>query len=382
VKRAYLVTWLSVGLVVVGNALIIMSGLPIGFKIYLTQMVIVVLLHVAAAIILVLALQGFRERLKRMYLLLSASFILLVLGLVQGVVMALFGLNESTFALLGGDDVLLMIYAALAYFSLRILASQVGIQSMLLKPWITFGFAAAAGIVAVVLPSPRADYPQYVIDIVAFNTAAGAVLLSAVAILAFKVLRQISPLYKSAVRWVFMCFVSGGIVTGGSAIAQVYLEQSHWFWSYGVMYTVYNFTAVAGLVLALKFSKIAYAEEEIMKHAHGDKAGEPTDSVDVVVAVAQLASNPHSIEHILNKLRKLTASLGTKEQKRTLSSDQQAQTASIYIELENFLINQEPVRKFTGQQLRQMLDIRYKEAVQEPVFWGKLGPAPAIPEST
>ncbi len=370
-KRAYLLAALFVGLSFVFIGLIILSGLALGIKIWYTQSVFVTVLHIGAAVLFVRALNGFQRRIKITYVLICASMLMIAIGLIQDIAVVSLGYGNSYYALAGGNLWPFVIMMFLAYFGVRLLAIQAGIESIFLRPWFTIGLAVVGGCAAILVPTPRTDYPVYIISIGTFVYAL-AILLVVVTILAIKIMHQVSVLYKSALRWVALYYGSVAVVTCSNVVAQIYLPHTHWFWTYGVSYTIYLFTAVAAVFTALAFTRIAYAEDAITRSAKHESKSQPSSSIDVIMSLAQLASNPRSIGPALDGLRVLTASLDPNEAVHSLSGAQQATTADIYQQLESFLVNQEPIRKFTRQQLRQMVDIRFRDSVQEPVFWQKL----------
>ncbi len=356
------------GLTLVFAATINLSGLEPGVKIYMTQASFVVMAHITAAIVLILAIKGFRDRLRTPYLLICASILMVAMGTIQSVLLWILHAENTAYYRLGGLYIFYITVPYLAYFGLRTLAVQLLTKSVLLKAWLPISITLVFGILATLIPTPRTDLPEYRIDIEVFMNSS-AFLLIIVTALVFKARRQASIIYKSAFRWLGFVYGSIALVTTSNMIAVIYLPHEHWYWMYGVSYSVYNFTAIAVMVAALRFTRIAYAADTLIKK---NRSTHSLSSIDIVMALAQLASNPKSIDEILDELRRLTVSLATSGSGVVLTKEQQIITARVYTRLENFLINKEPVRKFDRKELRQMIDIRFKDAVQEPVFWQKI----------
>ncbi len=70
--------------------------------------------------------------------------------------------------------------------------------------------------------------------------------------------------------------------------------------------------------------------------------------LDIVVYTAGLASNPQQIDPYLDQIRLITA----KTSSDSFTAEQQATMRKVYLELEDYLVSKEPLRKFTRQDLR------------------------------
>lgn len=90
--------------------------------------------------------------------------------------------------------------------------------------------------------------------------------------------------------------------------------------------------------------------------------------VDIVIYATSLASNPVLVEPYTEKLREITAKIQPGEKK--ISSEIQSALAVLYLEIEKYLIEKEPVKKMTTEALRE--NIKEKFSMLEstsPVFW-------------
>jgi hypothetical protein len=341
-----------------------------GVKIFIVN----VLLLISATIIFELGVKGFRDRLKVTYLFICASMLMFAFGLVQVIILNSLNASGTTYAMLGGANAPYLIMSILAYLGVRLLAEQTLVKSIMLNPWFTFGLATAIGVLAALLPTPRDDSPEYTIHIAVSLSAVIAVIVGVVTAILIKAVGQVSALYKAALGWMGLYYGVIAVAISTNLITQQYLSPTEAPQIYLVGYSIFGLATTLALVAALSFNRIAYAEDDIIKSAKY----KTNSSIDVVICLAQFVSNPTTIDSILDDLRSLTASLGSQASpgsSHPLSDTQQMTTARVYLQIEDFLVNKEPVRKFTREQLRQMITIKFKDAVQEPTFWQTLGTA-------
>lgn len=73
--------------------------------------------------------------------------------------------------------------------------------------------------------------------------------------------------------------------------------------------------------------------------------------LDIVIYTASLASNPKQIDVILDPIRIITSGANTKD----FTAEQQASVTNVYLQLEDYLVTKEPLRKFTRDGLRSRL---------------------------
>jgi hypothetical protein len=92
--------------------------------------------------------------------------------------------------------------------------------------------------------------------------------------------------------------------------------------------------------------------------------------IDVVVYLASLASNPQSIDLILDPLRDITARLGPD---RMLNDQDQLVLAKVYKGLVAHLITNEPAQIFTQEGLEARIKNAFSpEKIANKIFWDEL----------
>jgi hypothetical protein len=70
--------------------------------------------------------------------------------------------------------------------------------------------------------------------------------------------------------------------------------------------------------------------------------------VDAIIYLAGLVSNPSAIDPLLDDLRRIT----TRIKDGNLSASEQKQLTTTYLNIEEYLINKEPLRSFNKEELR------------------------------
>lgn len=77
-----------------------------------------------------------------------------------------------------------------------------------------------------------------------------------------------------------------------------------------------------------------------------------TNVFDIVTHAATLASNPRDIDPILDNMRTITASLKPNVQ---LTPAEQRELFNIYLSIEKYLIDSDPIRVFSKDELRKKM---------------------------
>ncbi len=95
-----------------------------------------------------------------------------------------------------------------------------------------------------------------------------------------------------------------------------------------------------------------------------------TSAIDVVAYAASLASNPKTIDPILDTFREVTSHV---KPNQALSAADQTALATVYLQLEQYLTTKEPIRAFTAAEIRQRVEARLRpQHASNPLFWEKL----------
>ncbi|SRR6266568_6525327 len=104
-------------------------------------------------------------------------------------------------------------------------------------------------------------------------------------------------------------------------------------------------------------------------HESVDK--QTASSIDIIIYILGLASNSQLVEPYQERLREITAQI--KPEEKTLSSENQSALADLYIDIEKYLIEKEPLKEITMAELRKNIVEKFDlYSNKETTFWGKL----------
>lgn len=343
-----------------------MAGpMPAEVKLALITALSTALLNIGAATVLYMALGGFKYKLKVAYRYICTSQLFLAAGIGQYPVIAILDASDSAWSTFGLDNIPFVLSCLFGYVGLRMLAKLLDVKSRLLNPWMVLVAVAGLSVLALFIPTNHSDLSagftyEKVPFLLSLLESLGLYLVTA---LIYLVKKRAGTLYTMAFRWFFWGYAIYlvanilGLVLGWLLPAEPALSMLNLFFPVG---------AAVLLASAVSFNRIRFTEKRL---AAAPKEGQPeraASSVDILITVAGLVSRPSDVDVIMDDVRIISAKLGDS---KTLSPKEQAKLGQAYIRLETFLVNDEPVRKFNALDLRQMLDIRFRNVVNEPAFW-------------
>lgn len=286
----------------------------------------------------------------------------MAVGNIHYAVLGTIGAFNSPWVLYGGGDIPFLLMILFAYLGVRILTLTVGTQSSLTKLPVAFGWMLGLGLAALLLPA-TVPPPINGFDYLRIVKVVEAVSVIVTLILIVKSLQVVSVLYKPALRRFLWFYVALAVAGVAAVIAYLYVPADSWYGSFGIGVVPYVLGGVLGTTAALQFVRLAHTEKLVVQTpvARGRQT-----SIDIVTFLASFASRPALIDPILDPLRDLTS---VREQSQHLDDTEQRQLAAVYAELEDYLVENEPARRYKRDDLRQMIDIRFRASVDEPVFW-------------
>ena len=315
------------------------------------------LLNICGAVLFLLAIKGFRQLVKVAYRFMSAGALMLLAGVIEIYVLLALGVNDQSWSVVV-TELPFTLMAIFFYIGVRIFAKLVWARTVLTKALPVLGGAAVLSLLVGFGPGLLGS--QGVYDPLAAIRFFGLALFICSSVLANEVWVKTSAFYRRAFTW-FLAFFS---LTVFNTLCG-FLQDASWMGWFGPASILLYL--VAGLLLsitALQFNRVAYGEKD--KSAQPGKSG-TSRSVDIIIFLAGFASNAEAVDPILDRLRELTAAKTSPDWQPTEAD--QTQLASIYLSLEDYLVNKEPLRKFEQQALRQMIELQFKDAVNEPIFW-------------
>jgi len=98
------------------------------------------------------------------------------------------------------------------------------------------------------------------------------------------------------------------------------------------------------------------------------KTGSP---IDIVLYEISLSSSPQFMESYQEKLREITAKI--KPTEKILTTESNKELATLYINIEHYLIEKEPLKKITKTELRKNITEKFNvKAETMAAFWNQL----------
>jgi hypothetical protein len=264
----------------------------------------------------------------------------------------------------------LVLAAVLFYLGARIIAKALVVRSFLLNPFVVLvlAFAAAAiwGAAPIFLPSPSLP-PEYdkTLSIDAFI----ATIWLCSALVVGKTKKVMGRVYGGAFTLMQAWMLAGTLNIVVYSSLQVLLPFEHWYYEYNLHYLPDILVSITALLAAFYLSRLAVAEKDRRVYDKVFAREEGTSLVDVVVCLTGFASNTKDIDPILDEMRVITASHTTSTR---YSDQEQLIFARVFLKIEDYLVSHDPVRRFERKELRNMIELRFKDSVNEPVFWNQV----------
>lgn len=367
-KLAYSIAIATLVLTTGVAAAVLLSPMPLGERLLIAQILSISLLLTGGVGVLLLSIKRFKRQLKLAYLCISLSLLLVLVGVWQYVFLAVGNLLDSPWVTFGGSDVPFILSVTFTYLGAQVIAQLLKSQSYLTKvlPTIIGSLLVSIAVALLLLALNQVSGLQALYLAISIFEA---VIALAAAILMHRAQVAASTFYKQALQGLkWYCAITA--VAGLNALVVLGIPESHWYVMYNIGGFLYVFCGLAVIYAALGFNKVSFAERQT------SPLTERARSIDVVLALTSLASQPAAIEAILEQMREATATIPADT---ALSEPQQKIMSKIYTQIEDFLVTNESLRKYSREGLREMIEVRFKENVDEPFFWQALG-GPVVKE--
>ena len=182
-------------------------------------------------------------------------------------------------------------------------------------------------------------------------------------VLIVRVRQQTGEAYVNAMGWLAAALFFSGFVLIGQATYEVMKV------GYDLLLdTLMNVVIVAsGLVwirAAYAFALTKYGKKvpmvKMLFSWSEEVSSRAKTVIDMVVSTAALVSNSRDVDPLLDKLRMVTVKLNPGEQP---SVEDRTELVKTYLNIEDYLVNREPIRHYTRQELRRRLDPALVELV-------------------
>jgi hypothetical protein len=381
--RTRLVTVLiaATTLLVVGGSL----ALPVpqqndwfGFHAYFGITLAIALLNVGAAILFMMGVGGFTKALQRSYLFISIGIALLGLSLAQLPLVIYSGHLEEFWRDSGLAALPIVAALVVLFVGTRAFARLFTIKNITTSPLIALGAVVLLSVLFSVLPHAPISTTESMFDMQNSFSVLNTVIVALGMLHILQVKRVASIMYTAALAWLALAFGTMTVAGLGYLFALLSFGDQQW-------YLTGALPLIPTCVAALFLVRSAYAFNAVTVQGQGDftkrdvtrtffgtrhkpGADAPLSSLDIIMYAANLASDSRAVDPILDRMRYITSRL---EPGQPLSSSDEAELSHVYLELEEYLLHKEPVRKFSKEELRTKITERLHISAQ-PTFWNSL----------
>ena len=356
--QSKLVAWIFIAVAVAAGLLTLLiptsvtsSISELTFRITLFISVPIAVLHIEAASLFIWGMNGFKRQLRVAYILICAGIALLGIAQLQTPLVSYFDLTVSWYVTSGLVVIPFVAPILLLFAGTKRFAPLLELKTRWASWWYAFGGSVLVSIAALGLAWLTSGNDAEVLASVFLATWASAMLCFA-AVMALKITKTISSLYRPALRW----FAASNIA---SAMAGVTYVLSLIILGNENIVSRDGGTLLPDLLAGLLFVRAGYAfkrinEQAVVKAVDAAK----TTILDVIQFAAEQASNPVQIDPILDTLRSVTASLPA-GQEPVLTAEQEAQLRQTYANIEEYLVTKEPLRQFSAATIRQKISVNF-----------------------
>lgn len=339
--RKRLLLWYTIALAVAAAVIVIFPVVGLSsasnahFPLRTAWCVAILIFQIGATWYFVASLPSFKPVLRRAYKELSLGILCLGLAQVQLPILTYINGWSSWYAR-GGIVLLPYVATTVAmYLGVRTFARIMQVRSAWMQWWLAM-LASFGGIGVTLAIFGRYEHSvaSFAYDsLIGWSVAGGLI----TAWITLRVRASLSPTFKPAMNWLLASFIATIIAGLHQLWLQHFTSETWWYRDDGFSVWLLLVASMAFLRTGLEFWQLTRG---LVSN---------TNFVEVVVYTAQLASRPQDIDPILDRLRLLTAGL---RPGAALTDDTRRQLIEIYLELENYLVNQERLRNFTRHSLR------------------------------
>lgn len=331
-----------------------LAGTDVGLGLAISAMY--TLLNIITVGLFFAGLRNFKTTLRRPYIILCIGLVTIALAQVQ-IPLAIV-LDAAWWITSGALLFLYIVPNVLIYSGIRLFARLVGVKGR----WTLYRFAMPLVLVPVVVsfvvpisvPSITQDplAAHFFVALPLWQMGVNVVC----AYLVWRVKQTMGGVYASAMHWLFVSMVAYMAISAHFVVILYLGYSATWYGQNGIM-AVFVVLGLLFVVAGYKFAQIG------VRHA----VQEDASSLDVVTYTASLATNKDDIDPILDKVRSLTAKMTPGQ---PLTPDDEKTLGTVYLELEDYLVEREPLRKFTRENVRQQVIDRFRSSEpRNSSFW-------------
>ncbi len=382
IKKLYWIAAITTMLTVIVTALTFLVPTPegqvwINFHGSLLMACSMVIVYIGAVVIFLFGLKAFTARFKVAYLMLCVGVITLAVAYMQIPVISVFQMLKSPWVTYGIVVIPFIVAIVVTYLGIRGFARLIGVKSKLNTIWLVMGISVACGIAGAFIPRSASSNPQQAHILLAVELAvSGLVLLSTS--LAYVTRKHVGVSYMPAFAWLTFYMILSLCINTMYVAAIIVKPDDNWFINTNVVFMPYFLCGLILMWTAIEFNKVSAVDMDPAPLANsftffgkpkGQIDAQSQTPIDVILYMSNLASNVAAIDPILDGMRVITANMGGSAG-GVLGAQQLQALAVVYRKLENYLTQQEQVRIFTKEVLRQTIKARFASSLAAyPQFW-------------
>jgi hypothetical protein len=387
IKKLYWIAFIATALAIVVSALSIWVPTPegqvwINFHGSLLASFSMAIVHLGAVAIFMLGLRGYTPRFRAAYIMLSACVATLAVAYLQIPVIGIANMLTSPWITYGGVVIPFIAAIVLTYLGIRGFARLIGVKSRLGSVWLVMGVSIAGGIVGSFLPHGEsaggtAQQAQLLIGIEVSVT----LLVAFATLLAYITRKHAGVSYMPSLAWLTLYLFLSTLVNFAYVVA-IFIKPDHnWVIDTNLIFMPYFFNGLVLMRTAIEFNKVRAVDADPVPLANaftffgkpkGQVDAQSQTPIDVILYMSTLVSNVAAIDPILDDIRIVTAKMRSPASGvgAALDASQLQSLASVYRKLESYLVEQEQVRVFTKDTLRESVKAQFASSLAAyPQFW-------------
>lgn len=321
---------------------------------------LVTITSLGGSILFLGGIRQFKALMQHAYTLMASGIILFGVALLQLPVIGFFNLWNSFWANSGLIIVPFIFSAGLVYAGMRNFSKLLGIKNILTSGWITFGFTIVVTVLSFFGGHYLARY-HYIAGTDAYITIVSwsAAYFTYSAILSRFVLERVGPFYQDSMTWSSRALIVLTLSAWHEYTINYFMNNDTWYVSHGLSFIPFIISGVVIVRAGYAFTLVGTSIPVI-----------PVESAPEEQPINPYISSLESIATLVSKTSVASPILKTVEatstQAATSPTDASLKNRAVedYKKLENYLINDEPLRQFNKEELRSKLNPKMRAAVE------------------
>lgn len=320
----------------------------LGFQGSLAETAVASIFFLAAIYFFLTGLRSFQPNLKLAYSVLSLGIFLVGVAQVQVLIISFYWLWDTAWAKAGGTVLPYMISLIALYMSMYLFARIFKIKAFWAKLRYTAPLTIFIAVALSFLPNRFPDF-RTDSDLSVYAAVLGMAIAGTICtlMLARRIKQELGKAYHPAMNWLILAFGSYTFLGIHEAFTVTFANPNGGY----IDYSLWPLDVFAALLLiaAIQFNELSRV-----------RLAANASFTDVVSYAALMISNPKEIDIHLDKFRLISAKLVHSGQ----LSDKDKQTLiDVYLAIEDYLINKEPIRKLSREDLRLRLPENFVAAL-------------------